>query len=396
MIEVEKRPLLAAIKLVSGGMDRRSALPILDRMRVHANGALTFEGTDMDMSVAASVPYSGEETAPFMMGNHAVVQKIVGHSGAKVVRFTPVKGEETPSVNLEAGDLSAALWSLNADDFPELRGVSTEAFSATLGQQEIATITRVAKGMSTEETRYYLNGVYLESLDDWTLRAVATDGHRLFIADMKVPGASAKLPRGVIVPRKAVQFLITHFARCDAVTLRFGSALPDNGDPGAVDWAASVSSSRLEFRADVRDASVAVATKLIDGTYPEYRKVIPEKLDFGAVFELKALRRAVAALSFDYKPVLRIEFQGGSARFSSRIADVVAMASIDVTYKGKVRDGYEVGLNGRYLADALDGLRGDWVQFGLQDYSSGYASAPVTIDDPEGDTMRIIQMPMRV
>lgn len=394
MIEVERRALLAAMRFAGCQVEKISRFPVLTAMHAHANGRLHISGTDLDMAATASVPFTGQSAAPFLLENPRTIDHALRHAGDAVVAFD-VEDGAAPAI--QSGTLTLRpTQNCQPDDWPVLGDVATETFRATLCGENIREIARCATAMSSEETRYYLNGVYLHHVEGWNYRAVATDGHRLIAVDLALPDASGALGgerAGVIVPRDAIRVLADHFAKADSITVTMGNRIAANapGDTTAPD----PRPTRVSFAATIGGMDVRLTTKTIDGTFPDYRRVYPPRSDNQMVVEVRALRQALQALSPGRSRIpavaLRVGRRGGTLVLSSAMLAEGLAASIEVAAETSCDAGWSVGFNGRYLLDVLSALRGDQVVIEAADTSS-----PAMIRDPADPAMTAILMPMKI
>ena len=224
--------------------------------------------------------------------------------------------------------------------------------------------------ISTEETRYYLTGVYLHAAEgDGTLRAVATDGHRLARAELPLPKGASGMP-GVIVPRKVVQEV---------------SRLADEAD-GDISVALSDSKIRIEFDGGV------LTSKLIDGTFPDYERVIPEGNDKRLEVDTKVFMGGidrVSTVSTEKSRAVKIALRKDVATLSASSAEnASATEEVVVDYSA---DALEIGFNARYLMDILSEIDGNTAVCMLSDGVS-----PVVFTDVEDAKALYVLMPMRV
>ncbi|WP_304178155.1 DNA polymerase III subunit beta, partial [Phenylobacterium aquaticum] len=271
-LTIERAALLKALGHVQSAVERRNTIPILSNVLLSAErDRLTFSATDLDMEIIdeamAQVDQPGQITAPAHT-LYEIVRKLP--EGADVsLSFT---GED-PRLTVAAGRSRFNLPVLPAGDFPVM---SSDGLSARIGvdvNDLIRLIDKTRFAISTEETRYYLNGLYLHTVVEGgiaKLRAVATDGHRLALAEMTAPEGSAGLP-GVIVPRKTIN---------EARRL-----LEDAGE--SVDLQLSPQKVRFEF------GGAALTSKVIDGNFPDYVRVIPRDNDRVMMVDNKLFAKAV-------------------------------------------------------------------------------------------------------
>ena len=233
-------------------------------------------------------------------------------------------------------------------------------------------IDRTSFAISTEETRYYLNGIYLHAAEtDGTpvLRAVATDGHRLARMDVPLPDGATGMP-GIIVPRKTVNEVRKLIDEADA------------------DVAVSLSETKICFALD----SVVVTSKLIDGTFPDYDRVIPEGndkvLEVGCSIFAHAVD-LVSTISTEKSRAIKLSLDDGSLMLSATSPDAgSATEELEVAYN----DGpLEIGFNSKYLLDITRQIEGDQAQFTLAD-----AASPTIVRDSADASALYVLMPMRV
>jgi DNA polymerase-3 subunit beta len=368
---IERRDLMEALGHVTSVVERRTTIPILSNVLLSAGErGLKFKATDLEREAvedtAADVSTPGAVTVQAHM-LHDIVRKLP--DGAQVDIRRDVEKER---LTVSAGQARFALQTLPAEDFPDLAaGELTHTFEVPTHElKRLIDKTRFA--ISTEETRYYLNGIYLhttESEGKPVLRAVATDGHRLARVELDCPAGAAGMP-GVIIPRKTV-----HEVR------RLLDAAGDTVQVG-------VSPSKIRFEMD----SITLTSKLIDGTFPDYARVIPTGNDkemkvsnaefMSAVDRVSTIAsergRAVKLAISPDKLVLSVNNpEGGSAT-----------EQLGVDYASTP---LEIGFNARYLLDIASQLEGDHARFKLADPGS-----PTMVRDDGDETALYVLMPMRV
>ena len=220
-----------------------------------------------------------------------------------------------------------------------------------------------------EETRYYLNGIYLHFSDTTNLTAVATDGHRRALSQMKPPSGSESMP-AIIIPRKAV--------------LELRKLLDD--EPQEVE--VKLSETRAEFSV----GDVRLTTKLIDGTFPEYKRVIPkgnDKIISVSVNLLSAAVDRVSTIASDKSRAIKLNIENNQLVLSATNPDASsATESLEISYDG---DSIDIGFNAKYLMDILTQIKGETIAIELIDSGS-----PSLLRDPEDEANIFVLMPMRV
>lgn len=370
-LSIERASLLKSLAHVQSVVERRNTIPILSNVLLEADSErLRLTATDMDLSVVesvmASVDQAGATTAPAHT-LYDIVRKLP--EGAQVSLDS---GGDSGRMTLVAGRSNFALTTLPKEDFPAI-GDAALPQSFTVATAELThLIDRTRFAISTEETRYYLNGIYLhaaKSNDLSVLRAVATDGHRLARFEMPLPDGAADMP-AVIVPRKTVGEL---------------RKLIDEGG-GSV--GVSMSETRIRFAFD----ETILTSKLIDGTFPDYERVIPSANDKLMDVDRKAFFDAVdrvSTISTEKSRAVKLTLGDGSLTLSATSPESgSAVEELEVHYGGEP---LEIGFNSRYLLDIAQQIEGEEAQFALAD-----AASPTIVRDRSDSSALYVLMPMRV
>ncbi len=375
-LTIERQALLKALSHVQSVVERRNTIPILSNVLLSADqGALAFSATDLDMEIidqcACEVKAPGQITAPAHT-LYEIVRKLP--DGADVeLKFA---GDD-PRLSITAGRSRFNLPILPAGDFPVMssEGLTTRMALDTGALQRLIDKTRFA--ISTEETRYYLNGLYLHTVNDGgqtKLRAVATDGHRLALAEMPAPEGAAGAP-GVIVPRKTV-----------AEVRRL---LDDAGE--MVDLQISAAKVRLGFgREEVRGA--ALTSKVIDGSFPDYMRVIPKDNQKVVRVDNGLFSRAVdrvATISAEKSRSVKLAIEPGRLVLTVRNMEAgQAVEEVEIDYDGEP---FEIGFNARYLLDVCGQIADEQMELRFADPAS-----PTLALDPSDSGVQYVLMPLRV
>jgi DNA polymerase III subunit beta len=368
---IERGELLRALGHVTSVVERRTTIPILSNVLLKASDrTLKFKATDLEREVqeeaAADVSTQGAVTVPAHV-LHDIVRKLP--DGAEVGL---ARDAEKERLTLTSGHSRFALQTLAPEDFPDL---AAGEFSHTfkIGAQDLRRlIDKTRFAISTEETRYYLNGIYLHTAargKQATLRSVATDGHRLAQAELELPKGAAGMP-GIILPRKTVNELHR---------LMEGSE---------VEVKVGVSASKARFEI----GTITLTSKLIDGTFPDYGRVIPKSND-------KALKVSNAEVINAVDRVSTIASERGRAVKLNINADKLVLSvnnpeggsateEIPVDYDSTP---LEIGFNARYLLDIAGQLESDTAHFQLAD-----AGSPTMVKDAGDEGALYVLMPMRV
>ncbi|MBB2202422.1 DNA polymerase III subunit beta [Gluconacetobacter tumulisoli] len=372
-LKADRATLLKALAHIQSVAEKRNTIPILANVLINvADGRLTLTATDMEIAVVeeigAETSRNGAVTAPA-----AVLYEIVRKLPDSVAIELDHTGGDAP-LALRAGRYATSLNVLDVDDFPSMMaGALPHRFTMPAAVLR-GLIDRTRFAISTEETRYYLNGIYLHvaTVDDGNmLRAVATDGHRLARVETEVPPGAEGMP-GVIVPRKTI------------------AELRKLLDEGADDVTVALSDTRIQFTV----GTVTLTSKLIDGTFPEYDRVIPRgndkilrvgKRDFS-----DAVAR-VAAISQERSRPVKLSIGRNLLTLSAVSPDQgTAKEELDENHVTYDSDPLEIGFQARYLNDITDQIDRD-VEFAFSD-----SSAPTIVRDVGSPSALYVLMPMRV
>jgi DNA polymerase-3 subunit beta len=370
-VTVERAALLRSLGHVHRVVERRNTIPILSNVLLRAeDGGLRLKATDLDIevteTVSADVSQPGSTTVPAHV-IYDIVRKLP--EGAQVsLEMTGDMGQ----MQIRSGRSRFMLQSLPESDFPDLAaGDLPHRFTLPAGDLK-RLIDKTQFAISTEETRYYLNGIYLHTIEtggQTVLRAVATDGHRLARVELPAPAGSEGMP-GVIVPRKAVAEI---------------QKLVENAGEGVLVELSSAK-VRLTF------GGVVLTSKLIDGTFPDYQRVIPAGNDKLLTVEREDFAKAVdrvSTISSERGRAVKLAINEGRLTLSVNNPDSgSATEEIEVDYDATPID---IGFNARYLLDITGQLDGDTALFKLAD-----AGSPTVIQDREGAAALYVLMPMRV
>ncbi len=371
-LTIERGDLLGALTHVQNVVERRNTIPLLSNVLLTArDGILTLTATDLDIeavdSADAQIEREGAVTTP--AGTlFDVVRKLPG--GADVhLEMQP----ETERLSIRAGRSSFALPTLPASGFQTMQSdagaIQFEIEAADL--RRLIDKTRFA--ISTEETRYYLNGVYLHATEtddgDPVLRTVATDGHRLALAEIAAPEASAGLS-GVIVPRKAV---------AEARRLIDTATEP-------------VTLEVSEAKIVVRAGRAKLTAKLIDGSFPDYARVIPKSNTRRLLVDNKAFEAAVdrvSTVSAERSRSVKLTLEADRLTLAVNHTETgQGHEELEAEYADEPM---EIGFNARYLLDVAGQIEADRAEFMLNDGAS-----PALVLDPDDPASRYVLMPLRV
>ncbi len=370
-LTIERAALLKSLAHVQSVVERRNTIPILSNVLIEAGqGRLELTATDMDLTiveqVAAEVRGPGATTAQAHT-LYDIVRKLP--EGAQVELVTSGDGGR---MTLSSGRSTFTLSTLPKEDFPAGGADALpQNFSMTAGElKNLVDRTRFA--ISTEETRYYLNGIYLHAATSGevaVLRAVATDGHRLARFEMPLPSGAQEIP-GVIVPRKTVGELRKLIEESDQTVQ------------------VSLSDTKVRFAFD----STVLTSKLIDGTFPDYERVIPSDNDKVMGVDCRSFSAAVdrvSTISTEKSRAIKLSLTDSSLTLSATSPESgSAVEELEVEYGG---DALEIGFNSRYLLDIAQQIEGEGAEFVLSD-----ASSPTIVRDVDDASALYVLMPMRV
>src|SRR6202046_5234341 len=367
---LERAALLKSLGHVQSVVERRNTIPILANVLIRAASQnVSFAATDMEIeineSVEGQVGKPGAITAPAHT-LYEIVRKLP--EGAQV----ELSAANANQITLSSGRSHFKLGCLPVDDFPKMpEGDLRHKFTLPAADLR-ALIDRTKFAMSVEETRYYLNGIYLHTAkmkNVEVLRAVATDAHRLARVEMPAPQGAKGIP-GIILPRKTVNEVRKLIEE----------------SPGNIEIALSEAKVRFTFD------GVVITSKLIDGTFPDYERVIPSGNDKVMEVDSRVFAAAadrVATISSEKSRAVKLALTPGHLVLSATSPEAgSATEELEVKYDGALLD---IGFNARYLLDILQQVEGEGVRFTLAD-----ATAPAIIQDTADASALYVLMRMRV
>ena len=369
LVKAKRDELLGPLSSVSGIIERRHTLPILSNVLIERSaGALSFLATDIEIQITArsAVESSGESRA-ITVGARKLVD---------ILRALPDDVEVTLQLQdkrllVKAGKSRFVLQTLPAEDFPRLSRPSGEVARFALPQKALRRLLGLVQyAMAQQDIRYYLNGLLLETEGD-TLKAVATDGHRLAYASLALEGLEAPMPkRESILPRKAVLELSRQLDSDDAeATVEFGT-------------------NQVRFRF----GDIELVSKVIDGRFPDYNRVIPThyqdyfEVDRGTL--ASALQRAAILSNEKFRGVRWVLTNGSLRIVCNNTEQEEAEEELEIAYGGAALD---IGFNVTYLLDALSNIDAEGVRCSLGD-----ANSSVLITHADDPSFRYVVMPMRI
>ena len=368
---VDQTNFINSLSHVQNVVERRQTIPILANVLINARGnQLILETTDMDIHINETVDADVRVDGAITVGAqtlHDIVRKLP--DGAQI---SAKYSQDTGRLQLQSGRSRFTLQTINADEYPVMNAGDFPHSFALDSKILKNMIDKISLAISTEETRYYLNGIYVHVHDGTSekkLRGVATDGHRLARFETDLPTGAENMD-GIIIPRKAVTEL---------------RKLIDNIDD---EIQIEISSSKIRFTF----AHVAFTSKLIDGSFPDYERVIPDNNDKLLAINTKSLYDAVdrvAIISIERMRAVKLHISNGQLQLSVSSKDQGdAEEEIEVIFD---YDDLEIGFNARYLTDILKQINSDSVDLLLND-----SSAPVIINQHDNNDVLYVLMPMRI
>jgi DNA polymerase-3 subunit beta len=373
LIKAQRDALLKPLQTVTGIVERRHTLPILSNVLISkTQQTISFCSTDIEMQIRTS--------SEMAAGDEQLSTTVAARKLLDILRALPDQPEITVSytnkkLSLAQGKAKFSLQTLPAEDFPTVVSADQYPASITLPQRTLKQLLHLVHfAMAQQDIRYYLNGLLLV-IDQSSLKAVATDGHRLAFSAVTQGSKEVQINidgerQEVIIPRKAI-------IECQRL-------LDDSDSPVTIDLASN--------QARFRFGQVELLSKLIEGKFPDYQRVIPAQHQKIVSIQreqfLGALQRAAILTTDKFKGV-RLTLSIGSLKISSTNAEQEeASDDIEVDYSGESVD---IGFNVQYLIDVLSNLRSNTVQITLQDSN---ASALITSEsDPD---FKYVVMPMRI
>lgn len=372
-LTIERSLLLKALGHVQSVVEKRNTIPILSNVKLTAEGnVLSLTATDMDIAITENVAADVSEAGALTVPAHTfydIVRKLPDGSQVELSGNANDDGR----LKIVAANCKFSLPCLPVAEFPVMDAGNLPQSFELIPAELIALVDKTRFAISTEETRYYLNGIYLHASQEdgeTALKSVATDGHRLACIAVDLPEGAAEIP-GVIVPRKTV------------IELR---KLLEDGEENVK---VALSTNKISFT--IGD-NATLLSKLIDGTFPDYEKVIPQNNSNMLEVETAALSKAVdrvATISSERSRAIKLALSENLITLSASNEDSgTAKEELPVEYSG---DELEIGFNSRYLLEMLAGLEGEKAEFAFADGNS-----PAVVKDAANKGALYVIMPMRI
>jgi DNA polymerase III subunit beta len=363
--QIARDALLKPLQAVSGIVERRHTLPILANVLLEQrDGSLYVTATDLEMQITAHTTLPGREGQATTVGARKLQDLLRALPDDATLNVDVGNNKMT----VRAGRSRFNLQTLAAADYPRISQGTEQLQSLSLPQKDLRSLFKLVEfAMAQQDIRYYLNGM-LVVIDKGTLQAVATDGHRLSWASIAVAGDYAR--QEVILPRKTV--------------LELGKLLVDTDDPVSLD----ILTNQVRFRF----ANIELVSKVVDGKFPDFNRVIPvghtKQVELLRVDLLAALQRAAILSNEKFRGVRVVLAADQLKIICTNSEQEEAEEELEVAYKG---DPLDIGFNITYLLDALSNLAVERVRFAFGDANS---SALITM--PERDDYKYVVMPMRI
>jgi DNA polymerase III subunit beta len=363
--QIPRDALLKPLQAVSGIVERRHTLPILANVLLEqADGRLYVTATDLEMQITAHSELAGKETQATTVAARKLQDLLRALPEDALLTIDGSANRMT----LRAGRSRFNLQALPAADYPRIGVGQDQVQALTLPQREFRGLLKSAEfAMAQQDIRYYLNGMLLV-IDKASLQAVATDGHRLSWASIAVEGDYQR--QEVILPRKTV--------------LELSKLLADSDEPLTLD----ILANQVRFRF----ANIELVSKVVDGKFPDYNRVIPttnsKRIAFSRTELLGALQRAAILSNEKFRGVRLVLGNDQLKIICTNSEQEEAEEELEIAYKG---DALDVGFNITYLLDVLQNMAMDRVEVAFGDANS---SALVTV--PERDDYKYVVMPMRI
>jgi len=363
--QIARDALLRPLQAVSGIVERRHTLPILANVLLEQkDGRLNVTATDLEMQITAVSELAGKDGQSTTVGARKLQDLLRPLPDDASLNLDAAGSKMT----VRAGRSRLNLQTLPAADYPRISLGAEQLQTISLPQRDLRALLRLAEfAMAQQDIRYYLNGMLLV-LDAGTLQAVATDGHRLSWASLAVAGSFTR--QEVILPRKTV--------------LELAKLLEEVEDPVTIDILAN--------QARFRFGNVELVSKVVDGKFPDYNRVIPtghtKEIALKRTELLAALQRAAILSNEKFRGVRLVLGENTLRIICTNSEQEEAEEELEVPYQG---DALDIGFNITYLLDALANLSSDEVRFAFGDANS---SALVTM--PGREDYKYVVMPMRI
>ena len=373
---IERATLLKSLSHVQSVVERRNTIPILSNVLIEASadGSIKLTATDLDLQIVETFAASVETAGAITVSAHTLFEIARKLPDGSQVQLHAADGR----MAVNAGRARFSLATLPRDDFPMIAEGDLPTSFELPASSLIQIIDKTRFAISTEETRYYLNGIFLHVAEDDVpvIKAAATDGHRLARVTLPRPAGADGMP-DIIIPRKCIG--------------EVRKLLDESGDANIQ---IDLSASKIRFTFDIVSTGdrAILTSKLIDGTFPDYSRVIPTGNDKLLRIDPKAFSQGVdrvATIATEKTRAVKMALEKDKITLSvTSPENGTAAEEVSGEYSS---DGFEIGFNARYLMDILSEIEGDTVELHLAD-----GSAPTLIRENDKSAALYVLMPMRV
>ena len=364
-IKINREVLIKPLSSVVGIVEKRQALPILSNLLLVGNAnKLTFTATDLEMQTSLNIDTKIETDFEITISARKLFD---------ITRALPENSEldfqiNESRVNVKAGKSKFNLQTLPSKDYPLLKKNDSESVSVKLSQNKLkGLLKQVDFAMAQQDIRYYLNGLLFE-IQGQKLNIVGTDGHRLSFTSTKLDDSYEK--KEVIIPRKTIMELIKLLDDSDEV----------------------VELEILNQQVTFKFGDIFIITKVIDGKFPDYNRVIPVGYENGFLIDrqmlLNAMQRASILSNEKYRGIRLVLSENNMQLITTNSEQEEAQEDIEISYN---KEAIDIGFNVTYLIDVLNNIQFDQLSFTFKDSNS---SCLVTI--PNNDDYKYVVMPMRI
>ena len=364
-IKINREVLIKPLSSVVGIVEKRQALPILSNLLLVGNAnKLTFTATDLEMQTSLNIDTKIETDFEITISARKLFD---------ITRALPENSEldfqiNESRVNVKAGKCKFNLQSLPSKDYPLLKKNDSEGVSVKLSQNKLkGLLKQVDFAMAQQDIRYYLNGLLFE-IQGQKLNIVGTDGHRLSFTSTKLDDSYEK--KEVIIPRKTIMELIKLLDDSDEI----------------------VELEILNQQVIFKFGDIFIITKVIDGKFPDYNRVIPVGYENGFLIDrqmlLNAMQRASILSNEKYRGIRLVLSENNMQLITTNSEQEEAQEDIEISYN---KEAIDIGFNVTYLIDVLNNIQFDQLSFTFKDSNS---SCLVTI--PNNDDYKYVVMPMRI
>jgi DNA polymerase-3 subunit beta len=364
--KIEKETLLKPLQTVVGIVERKQTMPILSNILIEKGiDKIRFTSTDMEIQISTSIDINSKTDS-------GTAITVGGKKMLEILRILPDQSKVTIEVKdnkaqIKSNKSKFSLQSLPAQDFPVITNQLIDSRKIRVSQSALKKLfASVQIAMAQQDVRYYLNGV-LFVIEDNIFRAVATDGHRLAYNSMLIDEYCEKFE--IIVPRKAI--------------VELSKLLSDDNSPVELEFSA------LQLKATF--SSIELITKLIEGKFPDYQRVIPNyinHLSINRTLVQQALQRAAILSNEKFRGVRFVLTERNLCIISCNSEQEEAQVEIETEYHGEAID---IGFNVNYLMDGLSSMQSEMAIF-----SFGNPNSSILITSPDDLEFRYVVMPMRI